>query len=97
MRFAAMHNLYCKKDLSLTKEERKIFSGHLHQEKLSDNIWDIFDEWVAYQDATSKEIFYTRVLPYLKAQGKLVINIAHDYSYEDIADRILRMQDGKII
>jgi putative ATP-binding cassette transporter len=64
---------------------------------LEDKAIYIFDEWVAYQDATSKEIFYTRVLPYLKAQGKLVINIAHDYSYEDIADRILRMQDGKII
>lgn len=64
---------------------------------LEDKTVYIFDEWVAYQDTASKEIFYTRVLPYLKNEGKLVINIAHDYSYEDVADQIIRMQDGKII
>lgn len=64
---------------------------------LEDKAVYIFDEWVAYQDTASKDIFYTRVLPYLKNEGKLVINIAHDYSYEDVADQIIRMQDGKII
>ena len=57
----------------------------------------IFDEWVAYQDKHSKELFYTRVLPYLKENGKVVINIAHDYSYEDMADEIIRMEDGRIV
>lgn len=57
----------------------------------------IFDEWVAYQDAHSKELFYTKVLPHLKKQGKTVINIAHDYSYENLADQIIRMEDGKLI
>ncbi|MFY0684806.1 MAG: cyclic peptide export ABC transporter [Balneola sp.] len=57
----------------------------------------IFDEWVAYQDAHSKELFYTKVLPHLKEQGKTVINIAHDYSYENLADQIIRMENGKMI
>ncbi len=57
----------------------------------------IFDEWVAYQDAQSKEIFYTNVLPHLKEKGKVVINIAHDYTYQQLADEIIRMQDGSII
>ncbi|WP_020403828.1 cyclic peptide export ABC transporter [Gracilimonas tropica] len=57
----------------------------------------IFDEWVAYQDVHSKEIFYTKVLPHLKEKGKVVINIAHDYTYEQLADKIIRMQDGEIM
>lgn len=57
----------------------------------------IFDEWVAYQDAHSKELFYTKVLPHLKEKGRTVINIAHDYSYENLADQIIRMQDGRLI
>jgi putative ATP-binding cassette transporter len=57
----------------------------------------IFDEWVAYQDIHSKEIFYTKVLPHLKEKGKVVINIAHDYTYEQLADEIIRMQDGEIM
>lgn len=64
---------------------------------LEDKAVYIFDEWVAYQDITSKNIFYTRVLPYLKDQAKLVINVAHDYSYGNVADKVLRMEDGKII
>jgi putative pyoverdin transport system ATP-binding/permease protein len=64
---------------------------------LEDKAVYIFDEWVAYQDITSKNIFYTRVLPYLKDQAKLVINVAHDYSYGDVADKVLRMEDGNII
>lgn len=57
----------------------------------------IFDEWVAYQDVHSKEIFYTKVLPHLKEKGKVVINIAHDYTYEQLADEIIRIQDGEIM
>lgn len=57
----------------------------------------IFDEWVAYQDKHSKELFYTKVLPYLKDQGKTVINIAHDYTYENLADIIVKMEDGMIV
>jgi len=57
----------------------------------------IFDEWVAYQDSRSKQVFYERILPYLKSKGKIVINIAHDYSYEHVADEIIKMEDGYII
>lgn len=57
----------------------------------------IFDEWVAYQDRHSKQLFYTQVLPFLKDRGKVVINIAHDYSYENLADEIILMEDGNIV
>ncbi len=57
----------------------------------------IFDEWVAYQDRHSKELFYNKVLPHLKERGKTVINIAHDYSFENLADQVIKMEDGKIV
>ena len=57
----------------------------------------IFDEWVAYQDRHSKELFYTKVLPHLKERGKTVINIAHDYSFENLADQVIKMEDGKVV
>ena len=55
-----MNNVYCKKDTSLTIEEKDVFTGHLKQEELSHNIWDIFEEWV--KRSTSKvEFFYLKV------------------------------------
>ncbi len=55
-----MENVYCKKDDSLSIEEKGVFAGHLKQEGLSDNVWDIFDEWVGR--STSKvHFFYLKV------------------------------------
>ncbi len=42
-----MNRVYCTKDSSLTDEEKRVFSGHLERQGLSDNIWDLFGEWVA--------------------------------------------------
>jgi len=67
------------------------------QMMLEDKKVYIFDEWVAFQDSRSKQIFYEKILPYLKSKGKIIINIAHDYSYEHVADEIIRMEDGRII
>ncbi|KPA14254.1 hypothetical protein MHK_005538 [Candidatus Magnetomorum sp. HK-1] len=55
-----MDNVHCKKDTSLTKEEKEVFTGHLEQEGLSYNIWDLFEEWV--ERSTSKvKFFYLKV------------------------------------
>jgi len=60
MRFVIMNNVYCKKDTSLTIEEKDVFTGYLIQEELSHNIWDIFEEWV--ERSTSKvKFFYLKV------------------------------------
>lgn len=64
---------------------------------LEDKLVYIFDEWVAYQDANARKLFYTKVLPHLKERNKAVINIAHDYSYANLADQIIRMEDGKLV
>jgi putative ATP-binding cassette transporter len=54
----------------------------------------LFDEWAADQDPAFKKVFYTELLPELKARGKTVIVITHDDAYFSCADRILKLQDG---
>lgn len=57
----------------------------------------IFDEWAANQDVTFKRVFYYQVLPELKQKGKLVLVISHDETYYDIADRIIKLDSGRIV
>ncbi len=56
----------------------------------------IFDEWAADQDLYFKEIFYRELLPKLKSEGKLVIVVSHDERYFSAADRIYRLEEGKL-
>jgi putative ATP-binding cassette transporter len=56
----------------------------------------LFDEWAADQDPVFKRIFYTELLPELKARGKTVIAITHDDSYFSYADRIVKIEDGHL-
>jgi putative pyoverdin transport system ATP-binding/permease protein len=56
----------------------------------------LFDEWAADQDPEFKRIFYTRLLPDLRAAGKAVIVITHDDAYFEYADRVLRLEEGQI-
>jgi putative ATP-binding cassette transporter len=56
----------------------------------------IFDEWAADQDPLFKEIFYYRLLPGLKQRGKTIIVISHDDKYYHIADRIIKLDYGKV-
>jgi putative pyoverdin transport system ATP-binding/permease protein len=57
----------------------------------------LFDEWAADQDPAFKRVFYHRILPELKAQGKTVIVISHDNQYFDLADRVVRFDNGRIV
>lgn len=56
----------------------------------------LFDEWAADQDPLFKEIFYLELLPQLRSRGKTVIVISHDDHYYQVADRILKLDYGKI-
>lgn len=56
----------------------------------------LFDEWAADQDPIFKKLFYTEFLPQLKEQGKTVLVISHDDHYFHLADRILKLDYGKI-
>jgi putative ATP-binding cassette transporter len=57
----------------------------------------VFDEWAADQDLQFKEFFYRHLLPDLKSEGKLVVIISHDDHYYEVADRIIKLESGKII
>ncbi|REF28310.1 putative ATP-binding cassette transporter [Xenorhabdus cabanillasii] len=63
---------------------------------LEDRAIYLFDEWAADQDPVFKRIFYTELLPELKARGKTIIVISHDDAYFDIAERVIQLEDGKV-
>lgn len=56
----------------------------------------LFDEWAADQDPTFKKLFYLELLPELKARGKTVIVISHDDHFYDVADRLIKLDEGRI-
>ncbi|CDG83359.1 hypothetical protein [Janthinobacterium agaricidamnosum] len=56
----------------------------------------LFGEWAAGQDRLFKRVFYTRLLPDLKARGKTVILITHDDAYFHCADRVIKLEDGHL-
>jgi putative ATP-binding cassette transporter len=57
----------------------------------------LFDEWAADQDPRFKEVFYKYLLPKLKSAGKTALVITHDDRYFELADRVLKLEDGQII
>jgi putative ATP-binding cassette transporter len=56
----------------------------------------IFDEWAADQDPLFKEVFYFKLLPELKSKGKTVLVISHDDRYYHVADRIIKLDYGRL-
>ncbi|WDE02356.1 cyclic peptide export ABC transporter [Thalassomonas actiniarum] len=63
---------------------------------LEDRSIYVFDEWAADQDPGFKEIFYHRILPELKLLNKMVIVITHDDRYFYLADKLVKMENGKV-
>ncbi|MCM3598084.1 cyclic peptide export ABC transporter [Metabacillus idriensis] len=56
----------------------------------------LFDEWAADQDPEFRKIFYQTLLPEMKEKGKIVFAITHDDNYFHVADRMLKMEMGKL-
>jgi len=57
----------------------------------------IFDEWAADQDPAFKRVFYREMLPWLKDAGKTVVVISHDDRFYDAAERIVKLEAGRIV
>lgn len=57
----------------------------------------LFDEWASDQDPFFREIFYKQLLPELKKRGKTVLVISHDDRYFYLADRLIKLEYGKLI
>ena len=63
---------------------------------LEDSPIYLFDEIAADQDPEFRKFFYRDLLLRMKEEGKIVIAITHDDHYFDVADRIVKMDMGKI-
>lgn len=57
----------------------------------------VFDECAADQDPEFRNQFYTEWLPEFRAQGHLLIVITHDDRFFHLADRVLRMHEGRLM
>jgi putative ATP-binding cassette transporter len=56
----------------------------------------VFDEWAADQDPSFRHLFYTELLPELRAKGHSLVVISHDDRYFHVADRVITMKAGRI-
>ena len=56
----------------------------------------LFDEWAADQDPEYRKFFSRELLTKMKKQGKIIIAITHDDHYFDVADKILKLDMGKV-
>jgi putative ATP-binding cassette transporter len=81
--------------LALSQGQRKRLA--LLVAYLEDRPVYVFDEWAADQDPLFKHIFYTQVLSDLKRRGKVVLAITHDDQYFHCADRLVKLDYGKIV
>jgi putative ATP-binding cassette transporter len=57
----------------------------------------ILDEWAADQDPFFRKKFYLEILPELKRYGKTIIAITHDDTYFASADKLIKMDFGRIV
>ena len=85
-------NSFSTLNLSTGQKKRLAMVVTLAEEK---DIY-IFDEWAAEQDPEYRDFFYHELLKELKNLGKTLIVVSHDERYFDTADRLIRMDFGKI-
>jgi len=57
----------------------------------------VLDEWAADQDPKFKMYFYETFLENMRAMSKTVVAVSHDDRYFDRADRVVKMEMGKIV
>lgn len=87
------HGVFNTTNLS-SGQRKRLALANAYMEKKS--IY-VFDEWAADQDPLFRNVFYTKILPELREQGKLIIVVSHDDRYFNIADRLVVLDNGKIV
>jgi putative pyoverdin transport system ATP-binding/permease protein len=81
--------------LKLSQGQRKRLA--LLTAYLEDRPIYLFDEWASDQDPYFRDIFYYQLLPDLKRRGKTIIAISHDDRYFHIADKLIKLDFGKVM
>lgn len=81
--------------LALSQGQRKRLA--LAQSCLDEADIFLFDEWAADQDPGFRRYFYLELLPELKRCGKTIIAITHDERYFHCADRVLKLEQGRLV
>jgi putative ATP-binding cassette transporter len=81
-------------NLDLTASQRKRLA--LLASMLKDRPICVFDELAADQDPEFRRRFYEDILPRLSAGGRTLVVVSHDDQYFRTADRVLRVNRGKI-
>lgn len=79
-------------DLSTGQRKRLALIAALMEEKPV----LVIDEWAADQDPYFREKFYTKIIPILKSEGITIIAITHDDKYYHCADKLYKMDYGKL-
>jgi len=82
-------------NLNLSTGQRKRLA--LITSLLEDKSIYIFDEWASDQDSHFREYFYNTILKNLSKKGKTVIAVTHDDRYWGTADRIIKMEMGRVV
>jgi putative pyoverdin transport system ATP-binding/permease protein len=57
----------------------------------------VLDEWAADQDPQFRFHFYTELLNQMRDAGQTVVAATHDDKYYPYADRVMTMQEGKVV
>ncbi|MBF0525964.1 MAG: cyclic peptide export ABC transporter [Deltaproteobacteria bacterium] len=82
-------------NLNLSTGQRKriaLISSYLEDREIF-----VFDEIAADQDPIFRKYLYEVFLKELQAQGKTIIAVTHDDRYFDVANRVLKMEYGKLM
>ncbi len=56
----------------------------------------VLDEWAANQDTAFRRLFYHELLPEWRRRGKTLLVITHDDDYFAVADRVIRLDAGRL-
>mgnify|MGYP006278806245 CR=1 FL=1 len=57
----------------------------------------IYDELAADQDPQFRKNFYEKILPELRQKGRVIVAVTHDDKYFHCADRVLKMDFGRLV
>ncbi|MGB8195197.1 MAG: cyclic peptide export ABC transporter [Chitinophagaceae bacterium] len=87
------NGVFSTTDLSTGQRKRLALVAALLEEKPV----LVIDEWAADQDPYFRKKFYTVIIPLLKQRGISIVAITHDDRYYDCADKLYKMEYGKLI